>query len=309
MPDWRIKAAVQRGLSALPDPQRWNRVLQVRLSGSLVLTEPGFLEKWSWAQRHVSHHAHHTGRTLADRTAVELGTGWFPIVPLALLLSGAKTVYTVDIQDVLSVEQVRSTLEMCSRLLARGDISAPRPDAISTVRDALVADKYDSASSLLERLGIFPVIGDASSLDLTSDSVDLVTSDSTLEHVYPVSIVSIFEEFSRIVRADGVMSHHIDLADHFTTFDSGITVYNFLRFSDEQWKRYNSSLNYQNRLRIVDYREFHEAAGWRIVGEECSRKPIERLRSIPLAPEFVSYDESELAVHSAWIQSVKEVDS
>jgi hypothetical protein len=49
------------------------------------------------------------------------------------------------------------------------------------------------------------------------------------------------------------MSALIDYRDNVSYGDPGISIYNFLTFSDAEWARWNPRLSYQNRLRHSDY--------------------------------------------------------
>ena len=99
------------------------------------------------------------------------------------------------------------------------------------------------------------------------------------------------------------MSHFIDLADHYAGFDVSITVYNFLCFSEPRLQWFNNPLQYQNRLRVPDYRRIHAEAVWAVVNEDNACKPVEVLRSVPLAAEFRRYRQAGLRVHATWMSS------
>ncbi len=304
MPHWRIKAAIQGTLSRLPDPQRWNRLFQQRVTRSLRLTDEIFIEKWSWCRRHTVNLAQHRDVTQQPYVALELGTGWYPVAAVCLAMSGGTDVYTVDVHHLLTRQQVTDTLRVCQRLAGTGQIEISTPDGPEKLETALAADANTTGTDLLAMLGVTTIVGDARELDLDSASIDLICSDSTLEHIPRPAIADIFREFHRLLAPEGLMSHHIDLADHYVTFDPGITVYNFLQFSERQWARYNSALHYQNRLRINDYHDIHTETGWRIIEERNTRKPVDQLRSLQIAEGFRPIDEEDLAVHSTWLQSV-----
>ncbi|MBI4580590.1 MAG: hypothetical protein HY718_12860, partial [Planctomycetes bacterium] len=110
-------------------------------------------------------------------------------------------------------------------------------------------------------------------------------------------------EFRRLIIASGVMCHYIDMADLYACFDRRITSYNFLRFSERQWRWLNNDLQYLNRLRITDYRRLHVAAGFEICQEVNNPGSLDKLATVPLAPEFRHYPRAELAVRNAWIVS------
>ena len=51
----------------------------------------------------------------------------------------------------------------------------------------------------------------------------------------------------------GILSLLIDYSDHYSHTDQHITSGNFLRYSDKEFKKYNNSLLFQNRLRHYHY--------------------------------------------------------
>jgi hypothetical protein len=302
MPPWKLKAAVQGALSLLPDPQRWNRVLQTYVTHSLDLSDEYFLEKWAQAERHVAL-AERLRGTVAGARIIELGTGWFPIIPIGLALSGAGAVWSVDAQDLLAHERVVATLRQYHKLLVRGWVTL-RPDGVEQRLDDLLAraDRLD-ARALLAELGITSMVADARAIDLPAGSIDMFVSNNTLEHIPRQVIADIFREFRRLAATDALGSHYVDMADHYAGFDRSISVYNFLQYSDKAWKRYNNSLQYQNRLRVSDFRALHRDSGWQVIEEDNVSEPVEVLRALTLAPEFRRYDEDDLRVFKTWMLS------
>jgi hypothetical protein len=56
-----------------------------------------------------------------------------------------------------------------------------------------------------------------------------------------------------VTKPGGTTTHSIDYSDHCVRSDAQVCRSNFLRFSDSQGAKYNSSLQYVNRLRHSDY--------------------------------------------------------
>jgi hypothetical protein len=302
MPSWFAKAAAQGFMSVLPQPQRWNHLFQAHVTKSLALTDAYFLQKWRHCAEHLEAYRRETG-TGADEpfNVVELGTGWYPIIPVGLALNGARAVWSVDQNPLVEHGRVVETLRRYIRLADR--VTVTRPQLFERLPELVGrADSYD-AFGLLRELGIVVHVGDARSMDLPDGSVDLLVSNNTLEHIPRVVIAGIFGEFRRLAGPDSVMSHFIDLADHYAGFDKKITAYNFLKYRERTWRLFNNSLHYQNRLRIPDYRALHTGAGWKIVDERNTSRPVEQLRSVELAQEFASYSEAELLVCKSLITS------
>jgi hypothetical protein len=243
----------------------------------------------------------HASFDLRDVTALEIGTGWFPVVPIGMALSGVRRFYSIDMQDLLSHECVVKTLERYEQQILAGAVTIEAEDALERVQGLLARTSELDARGLLAALGIESLLRDARDTGLQADSIDLVCSNNTLEHIPRPVIASLFREFERLSSARGIMSHHIDLADHYVNFDASITVYNFLQYSSSRWSLFNNDLQYQNRLRVSDYRQLLDDTGWELVDEEDISDPIEVLRSVELAEEFRRYREEDLAVYECWL--------
>ena len=93
----------------------------------------------------------------------------------------------------------------------------------------------------------------------------------------------LFRTVFQISLGGAVMRHQIDLSDHYSLFDSSITPLNFLKYSDFVWQFFSSTLYYQNRVLISEYREMHEDAGFKILREVRDKCPADLLDKIGIA--------------------------
>ncbi|MGH3098347.1 MAG: class I SAM-dependent methyltransferase [Streptosporangiales bacterium] len=317
---WYTKAAVQGLLSVLPDrvAQRTNCAFQTHVTRSLRLNNKYVKRKWRRARWHVDAWREYTGGGgsgcggvggggdsgcggvgAGDHDtfqAVELGTGWFPITSIGLVLCGAERVITYDVNALASAKTVRSVLKRVNRLIKRGKIVPTSKRARKALKRVLAESRGADAKTMLAGLGIEVRIGDARTSGLTDGSVDLVCSTSTLEHIPMPMLTGLLTEFRRIAGDKTVMSHIIDLSDHYAQVDPSITQFNFLRYSPGRWRLFNNSLHYQNRLRISDYRHVLAETGWEILDEDSSRRPAEELRRVPVHTSFSGYAENDLRV-------------
>lgn len=282
MPSWLLKAAVQGAISPLPGRDRLNHVLQRYITGSVALTEEVFERKSAQCHRHLESYRVQHGAV--PRHVLELGTGWYPIVPLGLIDAGVERVTTFDVNPLCDLARARAAAQKVGRQLP--------------------ADSATTAAELLEPLGIRLLIRDVRDSGLDPESVDLFVSNNTLEHIPSAILAEIMAEFRRIAAPGAVMDHFIDMSDHYAHFDHRITEYNYLRYSDRRWRPFNNRLQYQNRLRVSDYRRIVEGAGFRVVAEDAERGPAEALEQITLAPRFRSYPRDELAVLRCWLTAV-----
>ncbi|MBK7337072.1 MAG: class I SAM-dependent methyltransferase [Saprospirales bacterium] len=124
---------------------------------------------------------------------------------------------------------------------------------------------------MLEALHIRYLVTDARKLPLNPESLDLIVSNNTFEHIYPNILAEILAEFKRLLRPGGMMSHFIDMSDHFAHLDTGITIYNFLRFSEKNWGWIDNSIQPQNRWRISHYRHLYKNWAFRFPKKRTAR--------------------------------------
>jgi hypothetical protein len=211
-------------------------------------------------------------------------------VPVAFFLAGAGQIYSVDISFLTSKARIITTLKKfreCAVSGKLGGYTAFIPERLSVIDRILDQPGEYPLERILADLKIIYLIEDARKLSLKDDSIDLVNSNNTFEHIYPEILIPILKDFKRVVRKDGgVMSHFIDMSDHFAHFDKTISIYNFLEFSDKQWKRMDNSIQPQSRLRIYDYKKIYRDLGIPITEESCREGDVEELKKIRLDKKF-----------------------
>ena len=103
---------------------------------------------------------------------------------------------------------------------------------------------------------------------LLNNSLDACISTNTLEHIPKSSIILIFSELHRVLKDEGIISLIIDYSDHYAHTDKRISLLNFLRFTPNQWKKYNHNIHFQNRLRHYEYINIFQKAGFIIDKEK-----------------------------------------
>lgn len=293
MARWLAKAALQKGMSALPASERVNYLFQRHVSRSLPASEAAFRRKFERAAAHLQAYERHGPRKpVSEAVLYEFGAGWDLAVPLSYWALGVERQLLVDIHANLRLELVNGAIERLQTL-------APELGA-AVGREARVPDGVSSASDLEQRFGIAYIAPrDARATGFDAESVDLVTSTNTLEHIPARDIPPILRESRRLLRPDGVFSSRIDLADHYSYFDRGLSPWNFLRYDDARWRWLNSDLLYQNRLRRPDYLGAFTEAGLGIVDEVASRPDdagLAELARLDVADRFRGYALDDLAV-------------
>lgn len=291
---WLAKAALQRVLGALPQGERLNYVFQRRILRSFPIGDAALRQKFTRAVTHLAAYEEHGPDVPpGEATFFEFGAGWDLAIPLAYAMLGVGRQILVDIRPSARLELVNETIAAFDRLAPQLEEAAGRP-----LRE--LGGQVASVAELEPRFGIrYLAPCDARGTGLPGESVELVSSTDTCEHIPAADLAAIFGECRRLLRPGGVFSCRIDLQDHYSYFDPSLTRYHFLRFSDPVWSLVNSPLHFQNRLRSPEYLRLVREAGFELVVENPSGpndEGREELRTMELAERFRGFSTDELGV-------------
>jgi hypothetical protein len=278
MPNWLIKSAIQHCISILPQRQRWNEFFQKFGTKSLELSEAMFEWRLNNCRDHLERLAEFRQAPMHNFKAVEIGTGWYPTIAIGLHLCGAGDVWAIDIDPLLSSSRLRRLATLFCKYGDEGKLEKFLPrlrqDRMKSFRAALPAAEQEfSAEAFLEQFRIHPLVLDARQTNLPRGCIDFCFSHGVLEYIPRRVLQGILGEFRRICSSEAVMSHWVTMVDQFSAFDRSITPFNFLKYSNRQWRFLESPLIPQNRLRVSDYRALFPEAGFEIL-----RSPIRRVR-------------------------------
>lgn len=295
---WILKAIVQKTISFLPCGQRINYFFQKYVTKGVHLGDEYFQDRLSHAKTHIAAYERFAGGSPPQST-LELGTGWYPVVPIALYLHGAETIRTVDVVLLTNAQHVQTTIRKFLEYAGTGQLTTylnARPERLERLRTLAAQHDTLDFETLTRALHIEYILQDARRLSLPGGSADLIHSNNTFEHIYPDILINILREFKRVLRPGGIQSHFIDLSDHFAHFDTSITIYHFLRFSPAAWRWIDNSIQPLNRLRLPDYRQLYREADIPITDESCRPGNLAELRTVPVHASFRKNTEEENAV-------------
>jgi hypothetical protein len=305
MPHWLIKSVMQRALSWLPASHYWNTLCKQYVTRSLELAPPRFDLRLKYARAHLDHLLELRPNCKDGFTVLEIGTGWYPVVPAALYLCGASEVWTLDIVPLLRSAQLKRMLELFLQYERSGALQKflprLRPERLKRLLEVASQPGRIRPTALLEQLNIHVRTCDARNTGLASGTIDLIASTSVLEYISRKGLRGILAECRRVGSVNATHSHYLNLADEYSYFDPSITPLNFLQYSDKQWRYYNSPLAWQNRLRISDYRALFAEAGYQTTKEDNTSAPPETFQRVRLAPQFQQYRKEDLLVIISWL--------
>ncbi|MFP4240875.1 MAG: class I SAM-dependent methyltransferase [Chitinispirillaceae bacterium] len=131
---------------------------------------------------------------------------------------------------------------------------------------------------------------------IPKNSVDLIVSNSVLEHV--ANCEELFSRCSNVLKPGGKMVHKIDYRDHFFKYP-----FHFLTFSKALWDRYLNPGDL-HRYRISDHLESMENAKFkaRCLTRKCDREKYELVRT-KIHEDFKKYSEDDLMTTMAIIEA------
>jgi len=217
------------------------------------------------------------GLTANNGTVLEIGTGWFPTIPLCFLADGAQRVLMTDLNahlDQVSFNAARSFLKQQQPQrfgrLAEGPWQNLALDYLTPFKPEKLADA----------------------------SLDLVTSRTVLEHIPPSTIVELLSRLRPKLRPGGAMVHCIDHSDHLEHRDKSISKINFLSWS-ESWHQMVNRMTREgeNRLRHHEYPEVFASAGFDVLSSHATvHKPTaDQVSELNLKDRFKAMSASQLA--------------
>ncbi len=296
---WKLKGLLQGGLARIPMGSKVNDQLQLLFGerGKLAAhIDAKVINDWTV---HVAHLRVH-GKQLAGLELLEFGTGWLPILPLCFALAGTGRCYSFDLHRKLALQSLVPLLHHLERHLPRIADAAglELSEVVARYRRLLEAG---TPEDILRLAGMeYHAPADATRTGLADRSVDVLFSNSVLEHVSETVLDGLMQEGARILRQDGLASHSVNCGDHYAYFDRSITQLNYLKFTAAQWRLWNNSILYQNRLRPCDFTACAERNGLRVIARywHPNDRLLSELPASAVAAEFLHYSADDLSATS-----------
>ena len=217
------------------------------------------------------------GRKAGGFTALELGPG--DSMGMALLLSarGAAASSHIDVRPFANRDG--TVYQRIAQYIAAHGLTPPDLSHAASLEDVLSACNARYETDGLESLRRVP-----------SESIDFLFSNAVLQAIRRDELEATLRESRRVMRADGVGVHNVDLRDMI-----GQSL-NHLRFSERVWESrwFQSSGFYTNRLRLSELADLCRRCGFEVSLPEITRwdhVPIPRQR---LAPPYRDLSDDDL---------------
>jgi SAM-dependent methyltransferase len=231
-------------------------------------------------------------------TLFEIGTGWYPTLPICFSLAGARRIITFDIVRHIDVDLTfRMMAALECHLESIAEACGVSVDEVHDRYLELLQAKNIDALLKLARVEYFAP-ADARTTKLAPDSIDLVYSNSVMEHVPKDSIRDLMSESRRILRPGGLALHNAACNDHYAHIDPRISFVNYLQYSESQWRKWNNSFQYQNRLRAPEFLDLATEADFEIILKRTCVRPgtREALANLEVASQFRRFSMEDLSM-------------
>ncbi|AXG71332.1 methyltransferase domain protein [Kordia sp. SMS9] len=223
---------------------------------------------------------------LTDKTILELGSGWAPIIPYFFThFANAARVVTYDINehyDAKTIDKLNAFYKENYQI----EINATQ-------------GKY----RLPKNITYYPKTNLADKSIKLNEQVDLVFSRFVLEHIPTEDLLKIHQSFAKILPKSAYILHMISPSDHRAYTDKSLSYYDFLKYSKAEWKKQHTKFDYHNRLRLPDYINIFKEAGYEIVSldyDTCEKdsEKYQKFKELTLHKDYESYTEEELLAGS-----------
>lgn len=264
---FQIKSSIQWVVSFMPKSTNINRLMQLYVTKSLPISDVELNARMDIVNRHLNSYCERFGKM--PEKILDIGSGSDLSLPL-LMTRHAEKVVASDINRLANEYLVENIL---------GRIG------------------FES----LNESGLEYVVYQPPIIPFDDESFDLITSTSVLEHVPKIQVPVLAREIFRVLKNNGVSTHHIAHKDHWSDSDQKIPPMNYLRYDENQWIKYNPPLLHQNRLLSSDYIKIFINAGFQL------KSTLTKV-SVPdfeIAKCFESYGAEDLSTTHTWLTLLK----
>ncbi len=266
--NFKLKAAIQWCISCLPHSTRINRLMQLHVTKSLPISDSELNARIEIVNRHLKSYFDLNG--VLPEKVLDIGSGSDLSLPL-LMTKQVNTVIASDINRLANNYLINNIVNR---------IGLP---------------------SFVES-GLEYVVYEPPIMPFNNESFDLITSTSVLEHVPKFQVPVLAKEIYRLLKKDGVSSHHIAHKDHWSDADKKIPPMNYLRYGEKAWRKYNPPLLHQNRLLSSDFTSIFHSVGFNV--QTILTKVA--LPDFEISDYFKNYGLEDLSTTHTWLILTKE---
>lgn len=281
--NWKLKAGIFRVLELMPFGDELLLQLQRRVTREMPRKAEVLDELFVASTRILTYFGANGGTVHAHTRFLEIGAGRDLAVAVALRLQGVPRVTCLDIKRLARLDLIQHAADY---LALKSGASVPTFHTWNDLAD----------------FGIdYVAPGDLQPMAAAGERSDCFYSVDVLEHIPVDALARTIRASSSLLRQDGLSVHAVDFSDHYARSQGGLSRFNFLTFSDTEWKRYNPPLHYVNRLRHSQLLRLFTEAGFDVLCDEPTVSAPEANIIGALADQFQGFGAVDLFTQQAWL--------
>jgi hypothetical protein len=171
---------------------------------------------------------------------VEIGTGWYPVVPVLLIKEFRNLeIFSYDLRKLMSVSNLVETISVLRAKDEMGHNSFSYKCGVDLTSYRFNEIKYNE-----KRVFFF--------------------SKATLQHV-PKSVIT--EIHKNLIQQfpSHTIYHLVNCNDHRQHTDKSLSKYEFLKYDEGSWKKRHANFDFHNRMRAAEYETLFTDLGYQII--------------------------------------------
>lgn len=315
MEKWKIKAKIVAAEKYIPFGSELYYFYQRHIRKSLIQSSQKLLLNYEWKVfDHIKYIQQFGRKDICNAKFFEFGAGWDLLAPIGISMiahSNSDKIaddfeyICVDINEFMRPKEVYETIQCYGSVIDQINKLYENEENLpyTNMQIPLICINTGIKEFLRKEYGInYKAPCDAGNTHLSSESIDYIISNTTLQHIPIVDVDRIIKECYRILKIGGVFSCNVSYMDHYSNFDKNISVFNFLQYSDVEWSRYNPPFHYQNRMRHSDYKKIFRDNGFIILEEKpypVLEEDLKILNTLHIDGKFRKYNIEDLAIRKS----------
>jgi cyclopropane fatty-acyl-phospholipid synthase-like methyltransferase len=234
---------------------------------------------------------------------LEIGTGWLHWESTILRLFYDVEITLFDVWDNRQLDAYKHHFRQLEEIIDQEfEINHEQSQRIHKLLQAIA--QAGSFEEIYRLFGFQYVINPSGKLNQFPDeSFTVIFSSNVLEHVDEDILPEFTQDFYRLLKPGCFSIHQIDLGDHLAYYDRGVSLKNYLRYSDKVWKRYfRNDVQYFNLVQRPQWLGFFQMAGFETVQEESIRVDIGQIN---VDPSYAYLDDQDLQCRTLRVVQLK----
>lgn len=217
---------------------------------------------------------------LENKTILEIGSGWFPIMPYFFILKcKVKKIFTYDINEHYDKKSILNFNKIFSK-----------------IHDFDLKIDSKNKFGLPDEVDYFP---SQNVVKTTLPEAEIIFSRFVLSHVNPEDIFEMHKKFKKDFAAGTHIIHFISPSDLRQHGDKSISLQDFLKYSKEEWSKIMTKFDYHNRLRLPQFIKIFKTLEYEIVytsfdSVEPNSSNHKLFKKLEIHEDYKNFTEQEL---------------